>query len=157
MLQDDRLPANYIDGFSFPLPSQSINILIFALFQSRKWQVDGVWDRAQLHLHLRPDIYQKVASLILNHLVMRTSKLYEYRKTLCENHLCQFPSSDPLIEWQQRDLPILIRCARPTELLIVDQLCHLMAGKYHIKSCSVHSKSTSSRNLPQPPLSSPAT
>ena len=130
MLQDDRLPANYIDGFSFPLPSEPVNILIFAFLQSRKWQVDGVWDRAQLHLHLRPDIYQKVASLILNHLVMRTSKLYEYRKTLCENHLCQFPSSDSLIEWQQRDLPILIRCARPTKLLIVDQLCHLMAGKF---------------------------
>ena len=41
---------------------------VAALFQSRKWQVDGVWDRAQLHLHLRPDIYQKVGSLIFNHL-----------------------------------------------------------------------------------------
>ena len=157
MFLEDELPADHIDRFSFPLPSEPINILIFALFQSRKRQVERVWDRAQLNLHLRPDIYQKVANLILDHLVMRTSKLYEYRKTLCENHLCQFPSSDSLIEWQQRDLPILIRCARPTELLIVDQLCHLMAGKFHIKSCSVHSKSTSSRNLPQPPLSSPAT
>ena len=82
MLLEDGLPANYVDGFSFPLPFEPINILIFALFQSRKRQVERVWDRTQLNLHLRPDIYQKVANLILDHLVMRTSKLYEYRKTL---------------------------------------------------------------------------
>ena len=72
-------------------------------------------------------------------------------------YLCQLPGSDSLIRRQQYHFSIFVSCTRPTELLIVDQLCHLMAGKFHLKMYSVGlTESYLNPISPPPQLDQPA-